>query len=204
MRKMMVLPLAAALLLAAAAPVAAAANTSNSSGSGSTIQGEWWTESGSGYLYLFEDSSGDYGEIYEESGQWVSCSADPDDENYGFQGTRTYGWAYDIELTLGSKLSSGSATADVELQVETVDECAGTYDVSFDASTVSVNVTGVGSVTMFRDSGSFKTPGAFNQHSRFRGKERQAEGQLDLGSLGTRDLGFAIMAEFSWSDHSNG
>jgi hypothetical protein len=206
MRKFLVLPLAGVLLLAAAAPVAAGPNTSNTSGSGQTIQGEWYDESSYGYLVLFEESGGEYGELFEESGEWVLCTSGPTpgDEVYGFIGQRVWGWAYDIEMSLGSKLSSATATAEFEIGIESVDECSGTYQTTFDTASVAVDVVGSGSLVMFRNSGSFKVPGDFNSHSRYRGKERVATGQVDLGALGSREFGFAIMAEYSWSEHANG
>ncbi|HEU4921323.1 MAG TPA: hypothetical protein VFT20_16420, partial [Candidatus Limnocylindrales bacterium] len=69
---------------------------------------------------------------------------------------------------------------------------------------VAVDVVGSGSLVMFRNSGSFKVPGDFNAHSRYRGKERVATGHVDLGALGSREFGFAIIAEYSWSEHANG
>ena len=206
MRKFSVLPLAGVLLLAAAAPVAAGPNTSNTSGSGRTIQGEWYDGSSYGYLMLLEESGGEYGELFEESGEWVLCASgpNPEDEVYGFVGTRVWGWTSDIDMALNSKLSSGTATAEFELGIESVDECSGTYETSFDTATVSVDVVGSGSLVMFRNSGSFKVPGDFNAHARYRGKERVATGNVDLGALGSREFGFAIIAEYSWSEHSNG
>jgi hypothetical protein len=199
------LALAVIMSLAAAAPVAAGPNTSNTSGSGETIQGEWYDGS-YGYIVLFEESGGGYGELLEESGEWVLCSTGPtpEDEVYGFVGTRLVGWASAVDIALDSKLGTGSATADFELGIETIDECSGIYDVTFDTATVTVDLVGTGSLAMFRDSGSFKVPGEFNSHSRYRGKERQADGSVDLGSFGSRDLEYGIMASFSWSDHANG
>jgi hypothetical protein len=202
MRRFMIIPLVGALVLGAAGPVAAGPNVGNLSGSGRTIQGEWSSESGYGAVYLFDESSGTYGEIYEESGQYAPC--DGPDGAYGFQGTRTQGWASGVTISVDAKLNAGSAAGDFEIAVETVDECAGSYDVVFDTVSVTVDVAGTGSVATFRNSGSFKIPGEYNAHSRYRGKERQATGTIDLGSMGTRDLGWAILASYSWSEHSNG
>ena len=201
MRRLMTIAMVGALGLATAAPVAAGPNTSNVSGSGRTIQGEWYGDSGYGAVYLFVESAGTYGEIYEESGEYAPC--DGPDGGYGFTGTRIQGWANGLTVTVDSKLSAGSAAGDFEIALETVDECAGSYDVAFDTVGVTVDVTGTGSVATFRNSGSFKIPGEYNAHSRYRGKERQATGAIDLGSMGTRDLGWAIMSSYSWSDHSN-
>lgn len=205
MRRFMGLASAAILVLATAAPVAAGPNTINTSGGGETIQGEWYDGS-YGYIVLFEESGGEYGELLEESGEWVLCSTGPtpEDEVYGFVGTRLVGWAYAVDISLGSKLGTGSATAEFELGIETIDDCSGTYDVTFGTATVSVDAVGTGSVAMFRDSGTFKVPGEFNSHARYRGKERQAGGTVDLGSFGSRDFDFGIMASYSWSEHANG
>lgn len=203
MRKLMIIPLAGALVLAAAAPVAAGPNTSNLSGSGRTIQGEWYTDSGYGSVYLFDESTGTYGEIFEESGEYAACDG-PDGDIYGFQGTRMQGWAQGLTISVDAKLSAGAAAGDFEIAIETVDECTGSYDVAFETATVTVDVTGTGSVATFRNSGTFKIPGEYNSHSRYRGKERPGIGAIDLGSMGTRDFGWAIMASYSWSEHSNG
>lgn len=206
MRKFMVLPLAGVLVLAAAAPVAAGPNTSNTSGSGRTIQGEWYGETSYGFLVLFEESGGTYGELFEESGEWVLCAPapTPEEEVYGFVGQRVWGWGHDVQLSLNSKLTAGTAAGEFEISIDTVNECTEAYESSFDTTTVSVDVVGDGSLAMFRESGSFQVPGEFNAHSRYRGKERLAAGTADLGSLGTREFGFAIMAEYSWSEHANG
>ncbi len=204
MGRFLIIPLVGALVLATAAPVAAAPNTSNLSGSGRTIQGEWYGDSGYGSVYLFDESNGTYGEIFEESGLYAECAAGPDGEVYGFQGTRIQGWANGLTINVDAKLNAGSAAGDFEIAIETVDECAGTYDVEFDTVSVMVDVTGTGSVAMFRNSGSFKIPGEYNAHSRYRGKERPADGAIDLGSLGTRDFDWATMASYSWSEHTNG
>jgi hypothetical protein len=214
MRKFLVLPLAGLLLVAGAAPVAAGANTTNMSGGGRTIQGEWQGDGVYGYVVLFEEISGsnseygEYGEFIEETGEWVECAAgavdDEDTGEYdGFVGTRVSGWSSDIDIVVDSKLTAGSATGTFEVAIETVDECNGEYDATMDTVTVSVDVTGDGSLVMFRDSGSYKVPSEFNAHSRSRGKERSAAGSIDLGSLGSRTFDYAVMAQYSWSDHSN-
>jgi hypothetical protein len=202
MRRLMIIPLVGALVLGAAGPVAAGPNTSNLSGSGRTIQGEWYSDSGYGAVYLFVESSGTYGEIFEESGEYAPC--DGPDGVYGFQGTRIQGWANGLTVNVDSKLGAGSAAGDFEIAIETVDECAESYDVVFDTVSVAVDVTGTGSVATFRNSGSFKIPGEYNSHSRYRGKERQATGAIELGLMGTREFGWAMMASYSWSEHSNG
>lgn len=204
MSRLLIIPLVGALVLATAAPVAAGPNTSNVSGSGRTIQGEWYGDSGYGSVYLFDESSGTYGEVFEESGTYSECATGPDGEIYGFQGTRIRGWANGLTISVDAKLSAGSAAGDFEVAVETVDECVGTYDVAFDTVSVTIDVTGTGSVATFRNSGSFKIPGEYNSHSRYRGKERPATGNIDLGSIGKRDFDWAMMASYSWSEHNNG
>lgn len=202
MRRFMFIGMVGVLVLAFAAPVAAGPNTSNTSGSGRTIQGEWYSESGYGAVYLFEESSATYGEIYEESGAYLPCDG-TDGDMYGFQGRRVQGWAQGLTIVLDPKLNAGTATGEFEIASETVDECVGSYDVAFETVSVTVDVTGTGPVAMFRNSGSFKIPGEYNSHSRYRGKERSAAGGIDLGAMGTRDFDWAIMASYSWTEHSN-
>jgi hypothetical protein len=206
MRKFLVLPMAGIMLLAGAAPVAAGANASNTSGSGRTIQGEWYDGTTYGFVILLEESSGEYGELYEESGEWVLCTpgASPEEEVYGFVGTRTFGWSSEIDMSLASKLSSGTATAAFEVGIETVDDCTGASEVEFELITIAIDVVADGSLVTFRNAGSFQVPGEFNAHARYRGRERQAAGSIDLGPLGSRTLGYAVMAEYSWSEHANG
>jgi hypothetical protein len=212
MRTFLVLPLAGLLLVAGAAPVAAGANTINTSGGGRTIQGEWQSDATYGYVVLFEETSGsngeygEYGEFMEETGQWVECTASAVDGegHFGFVGTRVAGWSSDIDIVVDAKLTSGSATGTFDLAIETVDECAGVYDSTWQTATVTVDVTGDGNLVMFRGSGSYKEPGAFNSHTTTRGKERLAAGSIDLGSFGVRTFDHAVMAQYSWSDHSNG
>ena len=203
MRRMIIVPLAGALLLGAAAPVAAGPNTSNASGSGRTLQGEWYTDQGYGAVYIFEESGNAFGDVFEESGTYVQC--DPAvEESYGFQGTRVYGWANELTVDVGGRLSDASAAGLFDLTVETVDECVGSYDATQASVSVSVELTGAGPLASFRDRSSFKIPGSYNAHSTYKGKRREATGSVDLGSLGTRGFDWAMIAEYSWSDHSNG
>jgi class 3 adenylate cyclase len=60
-----------------------------------------------------------------------SIAAAPGEGEYGFQGTRVNGWAYGVTVTFSSRLESAAASGTFELWIETVDECAGTYDGSF-------------------------------------------------------------------------
>lgn len=203
MRRLMIVPLAGALLLGAAAPVAAGPNTSNTSGGGRTLQGEWYSDQGSGYVYLFEESGSPFGEVFEEDGTWVQC--DPTDEDsFGFQGTRVQGWAENLTISVDKRLTRSSAVGDFDLAIETIDDCVGVYDVTYSSTTVSVDLTGSGPLASFRDRGSFKIPGSYNAHSTYKGKQRDATGSIDLGSMGPRDFGWAMMAEYTWSEHTNG
>jgi hypothetical protein len=207
MRKWTVIPMAALLALAIAAPAAAAGgpNVSNLSGSAAIVNGEWYDEGSYGYAYFGSDSSyGAYGEFYEESGEWIPC--DDTGETYGFVGSRTYGWTSDLAVDLDPRLNEATVAGTLELFGETINECTGEYDggkgeytnVSFSASLV-----GVGSVTRFRNSGSYHVPGDFNSHSKQSGKERQATGSIDLGDAGVREFDGAVLATVNWSDHSN-
>jgi hypothetical protein len=202
MRRLMFIGMVGALGLALAAPVAAGPNTINVSGSGRTIQGEWYGESGYGAVYLFDEATYTYGEFYEESGVYGPCDGSEEDV-YGFVGTRMYGWAQDLTINVDAKLSAGTATGDFEIASETVDECAGSFDVTVETVLVTVDVTGTGPLAKFRNSGSFTIPGEYNSHSRYRGSERLATGGIDLGAAGTRDFDWAILASYSWTEHSN-
>lgn len=217
MRKLMVLPMAGLLALGVVGPVAAGPNVSNTSGTGETIFGDWSTESGYGYVFLGEESGyGGFGDIYQESGAWVECppveegapgpkDTTPGDVYYGFVGTRTWGYAYDVQIEFSSKLDTGTATGSVELWTETVDECNGIYggDAVADSGSLDVHVTGVGPVATFRGSGSFKIPSEFNGHQNYRGKERQATGSIvAAGSIDTT-FGYGYMSRVSWSQHTN-
>lgn len=203
MRNLAVLPIAALMALVIAAPVAAGANVTNQSGSAKVISGEWYGDESYGYASFANDSTyGSYGEFYEESGAWVAC--DGVEEKYGFVGTRTNGWASDLEVVVDSKLDNGSATGLMELYTETVDECLGIYGEGVESSTsFSASLDGAGSAVRFRDSGSYKLPGEFNSHSKQSGKERQAIGSIVLSDAGTREFDSAVLATISWTDHSN-
>lgn len=204
MRKFAVIPMAGLLVLAIAAPAAAGGpNVSNQSGSLKVVNGEWYGEASSGYTYFVTDSSyGAYGEFYEESGEWIPC--DEAGESYGFTGTRTYGWAGDLQIELDSRLDHASVNGTLELYTETVDECAGSYgDGASSSVSFSASLDGVGEAASFRNSGSYKVPGDFNSHSKQSGKERQATGSIDLGDAGIRQFDWGMLATVKWSDHSN-
>ncbi|HEX5591421.1 MAG TPA: hypothetical protein VFX65_14105, partial [Candidatus Limnocylindrales bacterium] len=166
MRKFLTLPVAGLLVLAVAAPVLAGPNTSNTSGSGEVISGELAVDGSYGYFMVFqENNEPGYGDLYLESGAWVECpppaegsasiesrdvTADdtgPGEGVYGFVGTRTYGWAFDVEISLSRRLDIGTATGSIELYTETVDECAGTFgEPTFEIVALSVSAAGQGDV----------------------------------------------------------
>lgn len=222
MRRFMVLPMAGLLALAVAAPAMAGPNVSNTSGGGETLYGEWSSEGTWGYAFLGEETGyGGFGEIYQESGTWVECEpvvdgggdkgkpslqdTTPGEEFYGFVGTRTYGYASDLTVTLSRRLETGSATGTVELFTETVDECAGiSGDGSSEVATLTVRATGVGSLVSFRGTGSYKIPSEFNGHDSYRGIERQASGSVVAGSVIDATFDFGYMSSVTWSSHSNG
>jgi hypothetical protein len=119
--------------------VAAGPNVSNTSGTGETMYGDWSTPTGYGYVFLGEESGqGGFGDVYQEEGTWVECSPSdepvantkdtgPGEGEYGFVGTRTWGYAYDVQIDLPRRLETGHATGTVDLFTETVDECNGVY-----------------------------------------------------------------------------
>src|SRR6478672_4607804 len=124
MRKLMVLPLAGLLALGVVGPVAAAPNVSNTSGGGESIYGEWSAGSTWGYVSVGEESGyGGFAEIYQESGQWVECDTgapelgkdapttqDTSGGDYGFVGTRTWGYSEGgVTVDLSRRLDSGHA-----------------------------------------------------------------------------------------------
>lgn len=223
MRKFWGLPLAALLVLVVAAPAAAGANTSNTSGSGKTVYGEWSSAGTYGYAYVGqENGQPGFGEIYQETGEWVECAppdggggkglvdaigptdTTPGEGFYGFVGTRTYGYGSDLQVTFSRRLDTGSVSGQVELWTETVDECAGIFgDSVYELAELSMTLTGVGDLATFRGSGSYQVPSQFNGHYNYRGKERQATGSILAGSIDAT-FGFAYLSEITWSEHTNG
>jgi hypothetical protein len=220
MRKLMVLPLAGLLALGVVGPVAAAPNVSNTSGGGESIYGEWSSDGTYGYVSVGEDSQyGGFADIYQESGTWVEC--DPGaagsgkdtpttqdttgDGDYGFVGTRTWGYGEDVTVDLSRRLDSGHATGSIELYTSTVDECAGDYgdDAASVVVTLDVSVAAAGPLASFRDHGSYKIPSQFNGHQSYRGKERAASGTVSAGTSIDATFSFAGMSVTTWSDHSN-
>jgi hypothetical protein len=222
MRKFMVFPLAGLLVLTIAAPAMAGPNVSNTSGSGKTIYGEWSGAGTNGYVLLGEETGyGGFGDIYQETGEWVLCDSGtagagkggpttqdttPGDEIHGFVGTRTYGYAFDLHITLARRLDTGSATGSAELYTETVDECEGIYggDPVAEIVPINVTVTGVGSLASFRGSGSYRIPSEFNGHDNYRGTERQASGSIVAGNAIDATFTWAYMSQVSWTQHTNG
>ena len=221
MRKLMVLPLAGLLALGVVGPVAAAANVSNTSGSGESIYGEWSSDGTYGYVSVGDDSQyGGFADIYQESGAWVACDPGalgsgkdaPTTQDttgggdYGFVGTRTWGYSEGLTVDLSRRLDSGHATGSIELYAATVDECAGDYgdDAVSEVVTLDVRVTAAGPLASFRGHGSYKIPSQFNGHENYRGKERAASGTVSAGSSIDATFSFAYMMVVTWSDHANG
>jgi hypothetical protein len=215
MRKLMAMPIAGLLALALAAPVAAGPNVSNTSGGGDAAYGEWSAEGVFGYVYVAqENGQPGWGDLYQERGEWVPCETGgeivgqdttPGDEPYGFRGTRTWGFASDVEITFSGRLASGSATGTFDLYTETVDECAGIYggDADVQQSAFQLALTGESSIANFRGSGSYQMPSEFNGHYNYRGKERSANGTLVAGSVIDATFEHAYMSQYTWSEHSN-
>jgi hypothetical protein len=223
MRKFTVLPMAAILVLTIAGPATAGPNVSNTSGSGESIYGEWSSEGTYGYVFLGEETGyGGFVDMYQESGEWVLCDpatgdpsggkddptiedTTPGEETYGFSGTRTWGYGFDLEITMSRRLETGSATGSVELYTETVDECNGIYggDAVGEIGTITVAVTGVGSLASFRGSGAYKIPSEFNGHENYRGSERQAAGTVVAGSAIDATFDFGYMSKVTWAQHTN-
>lgn len=222
MRKFMVLPMAAILALTIAGPAMAGPNVSNTSGSGESIYGEWSSEGTYGYVFAGEESGyGGFVDIYQETGEWVLCptapaggepvkpapsDTTPGDEFYGFVGTRTWGYGYDIQIELSRRLDTGTATGTIELYTETVNECEGIYggDAVAEVGSLSINVTGVGPLATFRGSGAYKIPSEFNGHQNYRGSERQATGSVVAGNAIDATFGWAYMSKVTWTQHTNG
>jgi hypothetical protein len=220
MRRFLVLPLAALLVLVVAAPVAAGPNTSNTSGIGRTVYGDWSDGSTFGYAYFGQEKGQPgFGELYQESGEYVECSPDggiapapekiapadpgPGEGYYGFVGTRTFGYSGDVEITFSRRLETGTVTGHVELWTQTVDECAGIYgDSTYELADLSLVVTGVGELATFRGSGSYQIPSEFNGHQNYRGKERLASGSILAGPIDAV-FGYAYMSEVTWTEHIN-
>lgn len=222
MRRFMGLPLAALLAIVVAAPAFAGANTSNTSGTGRTVYGDWADGSMYGYAYFGqENGQPGFGELYQESGEWVECAppeggsepaataispdaTGPGEGYYGFVGTRTYGFASDVQITFTRRLEAGAVTGHAELWTETVDDCAGVYgDPEYAQVDLSISLTGIGDLATFRGTGSYQIPSEFNGHYNYRGKERQAAGSVLAGPIDAT-FDFAYMSEVSWSEHTNG
>ena len=217
MRKLMVLPLAGLLALGVVGPVAAGPNVSNTSGKGETIYGDWSTAGGYGYFQLGEDTNyGSFGDVYQENGEWIECpppedgapetkDTGPGEGYYGFVGTRTWGYAYDVTIDFSRRLETGSATGQVELYTETVDECNGVYggDAVAETGTIEVAVTGVGPLATFKGTGSYQIPSEFNGHQNYRGMERTAVGSVVAGSAIDASFTYGYMSQVTWTEHVN-
>jgi len=221
MRRFAVLPMAGLLVLVVAAPVAAGPNVSNTSGSGEFVYGEWYGEASFGYVSLAEESGyGSWGEIFQQTGDWVLCEpagdepdgelgptdTEPGEGIQGFVGTVTWGYAYDVQIDFSRRLETGTASGQVQLYTETIDECAGIYggDPVFESTTLDVALTGVGRLVSFRGTGSYQVPSEFNGHQNYRGKERQASGSIVAGSAIDATFDWAYMSQLTWSEHING
>ena len=228
MRRFVVVPMTALLVLAVAGPVAAGPNVSNQSGSGESIYGEWYDGTTYGYVFLGEESGyGGFGDIYQESGEWVLCEpateetvaegkgkpsaaavptdTTPGEEFYGFVGTRTWGYAYDVTIDMTRRLEAATATGTVDLFTETIDECNGIYggDPDFVSGDLVVEVSAAGPLASFRGTGSYQIPSEFNGHSSYRGKERQATGSVDAAGVIAADFDWAYMSQVTWTEHVN-
>ena len=129
----------------------------------------------------------------------------PGEGEYGFVGTRTYGYAYDVQIDLSRRLETGHATGSVELYTETVDECNGVYGGDAVAETGSIEVTlaAAGPLGSFKGTGSYKIPSEFNGHQSYKGTERLASGSaVAAGSIDVT-FGYAYMSKVSWTEHIN-
>jgi hypothetical protein len=202
------LSLAGLLILAVAAPAAAGPNVYNLSGSGITLQADWYDDDTYGWVAFFDESYGFYADFGEMSGSWTTCDngtkKKTSDDYEGFIGTYIYGYGWDGTLSMDAKFTTGTGTAAVEYVVVTVNDCTRTWSEAPGTATISIALTGTGPIATFRSKSSFKVPSEFNWHSSYSGKQRAATGSVDLGALGTRTPSWAFMASYTWRDHANG
>lgn len=209
MRKFTVIPMAALLALAIAAPVAAGPNVTNASGSATTAQGSWFSDSAGGFTYGYmfawqqQGETSAYIEFFESSGNYVDCTpADETDDSYGFQGTHRYGWG-EGSLSVGRGYADATATGTVGIDTATVDDCAGTYVSDYeDGVAIALDLVATGAKVMERGTGSFKIPGEINNHYSYSSTYRIAAGTASIGS-DDLDVEGAI-GKVSWRDHFNG
>jgi hypothetical protein len=204
----MVIPMAGLLALAVAAPVAAGPNVGNSSGSATTAQGSWYSEAGDGstygYVSAWQDpgSSETYVDFWEETGEYVDCTpGDPNDELYGFHGTYRYGGGPGT-LSVGKGFGSASASGVLDVETATVDDCAGTFDSSYDQIEVTFDLVATGTKIMEKGTGSFKIPAEFNSHYSYSSTYRNAAGTASIG--GDEIAVDGGIGKVSWREHSNG
>ncbi len=204
MKRAIVVIAAATLLLVTLAAPASAGYVFNERGSAEVVQGSWWSESGDsstyGSAYAWQVSGGEsFLEVYEQSGQWVPC--DDTGEFWGFVGTWTFGNG-PATVTIGRNYSTGTATGEVQLFTSTVNECAGEYSEVVEPATVTIDMTGSGSLYRSRSSGSFKVPGEFNDNYSWSSVGRSATGNVAFGTTSVAAQG--EIGKITWRSHSNG
>jgi len=103
---------------------------------------------------------------------------------------------------LGKSYSSASASATLDVDTFTFDECSGTKGES-QASHVQVafNLTANGPLIKQSGRGTFHVPGQFNDHYTFRSTSRAATGSVSIGGASI-DANGAI-GKVTWSEHTN-
>ena len=221
MRKLMVLPMAGLLALSVAGPVAAGPNVSNTSGTGDTIYGEWSTANGYGYVFLGEESGnyGGYGgrvpgrrrvgRVLAVPDEPVKARPprghDPGEGDYGFVGTRTYGYAYDVTDRPLAPARDRPCDRHVELFTETVDECNGVYggDAVAEGATSRSLSPPPDRSRRSGDAAPTRSRPSSTAHQSSRGTERLASGSaVAAGSIDVT-FSYAYMSMISWSEHIN-
>jgi len=210
MRRFVFVVMAGLMAMALAAPVSAGANVSNTSGSATVAEAFWDQQNGDsssfGYLSFWRQAKTAEAtvEFWAQDGTWADCTPDdPDDDAYGFVGTVRYGYGIG-SLTVGKGYGSATASAVMDVYSAIIDDCAGTYDESFEADVaVSLDLTANGPKAMYRGTGSFHVPSEFNSHSSYSSTSRSAAGTVEIGPSGPIAADGAI-GTVSWRDHTNG
>ena len=106
-------------------------------------------------------------------------------------------------LSIGKSYSEASASATLDLETGSFDECAGTKDFSVtEGVTISLGLTGTSPLIKSSDRGTFHVPGEFNGHAFYRSTYREAEGSVSVG-VQTIDA-YGAIGKLTWSEHSNG
>lgn len=201
---------AALFLVVGVAAPAYATTTFNTSGSQLEVSASWFFEEGGSFAHgnvwaAQVKGGGSHLEFFEGTSTPIVC----EDGSEGVHHEFVFG-SGPVTVVVDKQYRTGSATAVVDLFVDSFDECFGPLASPSNGGggtvipdvPISVDAVGTSNIAMSRSSNGFHIPGEVNEHSRFDARQRFGHADVTWGD-NERFAESAAIGKISWRSHSN-